>query len=249
MDWVTANRIKPAVANISISGGLNPLFDAAAVRMHNAGITVVLSAGNGGIDACSISPARVAQAITVGASDINDARAIWNSSSSSNTGTCVDIFAPGKDFDGFGGTSAAAPLVAGAAALYLQGNPAATPATVTSSILNNATSSRLTGIGSSPNRLLFVPPGGTESDAKPVANFSCSCAGTRTCTFTGASSDDWALKSCRYTVGYDNFNRPIWRYGCGTVTYNYGYAGPYWVDLVVTDDGNQTSNTVMKTCQ
>jgi dihydroxyacetone kinase DhaKLM complex PTS-EIIA-like component DhaM len=234
---------------VSITGPIDAMFDTAVRNMVNAGVTVVVAAGNDGGDACSFSPSHVAEAITVGASDINDARAIYDAGASSNIGTCVDLFAPGKAVNDFGGTSAAAPHVAGAAALYLQGAPTATPAAVASYILSNATSSRLTGIGGSPNRLLFVPPGGTETDAKPTAAFVCGCSGTKTCTFTGQSTDDWALKSCRYTVGYDSLNRPIYRFGCGTVSYTYGYTGPYPVDLVVTDDGNQTSTTVSRSCQ
>lgn len=248
MDWVTANRVRPAIANVSLGGNNITTIDDAARRMHNAGVVVVAAAGNDGVDACGVSPARVAEAITVGASDSNDARSVWVNGQSSNTGTCLDLFAPGSNVNGFNGTSGSAPLVSGAAALYLQTNTGASPATVRNSIVNNATLNRLSGVGTSANRLLFVPPGGTETDAKPVANFTCGCNGGTSCTFIGASTDDFAVKTCRYTVGYDNFNRPIFRYGCGTVTYNYSYPGPYLVDLLVTDDGNQTSS-ISKWCQ
>ena len=78
-----------------------------------------------------------------------------------------------------------------AAAIQLQGSPGSSPTTVKNYLVNNATTGRLTGIGSgSPNRLLYAPPGGTETDNPPVANFTYSCSG-RTCTFTSTSTDDF----------------------------------------------------------
>ena len=250
INWVTGNRVRPAVANLSLGGTGTPAFDSAIVALHNAGVVVVAAAGNSGLDACSVTPARVPQAITVGASDINDARSVWNSAASSNIGTCVDLFAPGSNVNGFNGTSGSAPIVAGAAALYLQTNTGASPATVASSIINNATTNRLSNVGAgSPNRLLFVPPGGTETDAKPVASFNCSCNGGRTCTLTSTSTDDFAIATCKYIVDYDNFNRPIWKYGCGTITQTYLYSGPYTIDHQVIDDGNQSSTFAVRVCQ
>jgi len=250
INWVTGNRVRPAVANLSLGGPVTPAVDSAIVAMHNAGVVVVAAAGNSGIDACGVSPARVAQAITVGASDINDARSVWNSAASSNIGACLDVFAPGSNVNGFNGTSGSAPIVAGAAALYLQTNAGASPATVASSIVNNATTNRLSNAGAgSPNRLLFVPPGGTETDAKPVASFNCSCNGGRTCTLTSTSTDDFAIATCKYIVDYDNWNRPIWKYGCGTITHTYQYSGPYTIDHQVIDDGNQSSTFAVRVCQ
>lgn len=250
VDWVTQNRVRPAVANLSLGGTGTPAVDTAIANMHNAGVVVVAAAGNSGLDACSVTPARVPQAITVGASDINDARSVWNSASSSNIGTCVDLFAPGTNVNGFNGTSGSAPIVAGAAALYLQTNTLASPATVASSIINNASLNKLSNVGAgSPNRLLFVPPGGTETDAKPVASFNCSCNGGRTCTLTSTSTDDFAISTCRYIVDYDNFNRPVMKYGCGTITHTYLYSGPYTIEHQVTDDGNQNSTFAVRVCQ
>jgi hypothetical protein len=251
MNWVAANRVRPAVANVSLGGPASATLDTALRGMHNAGVTVVVAAGNSGVDACGVSPARVAEAITVGASDINDARAIFDSSQSSNTGLCLDLFAPGKDVNGFSGTSAAAPIVAGAAALYLQTSTLASPATVASHLVNNATAGRLTGIGSSPNRLLFVTPGGTETDQPPVAlGFTCNCNGGRTCTFNNTGyTDDFAVTRCQYLVDYDQWDRPIFRFHCGPVSYTYSYPGPYLVEFQVVDDANQASSFVSRWCQ
>ena len=243
MNWVAGNRVKPAVANVSLGAYNSVVFDAAVTGMINAGVTVVVAAGNQGGNACTFSPGRVAAAVTVGASDEYDAAASF-----SNLGSCIDLFAPGTNVNGFTGTSASAPLVAGAAAVYLGTAPNATPATVAGTLINNATTNRLTGTGPSPNRLLFVPPGGTEIDQFPAGSFTCTCNGTRTCSFNVTTSDDFGVQSCKLYLGDDHFNRPIYRYTCSTLTYTYPYSGPYGVELLVTDDAGQIGSS-FRFCQ
>ncbi|HEV2845164.1 MAG TPA: S8 family serine peptidase, partial [Thermoanaerobaculia bacterium] len=247
INWVTAHRVKPAVANLSFGGGAVQSLDNAVQGMINAGVVVVAAAGNSGVSACNVSPARVAGALTVGASDENDARSIWSATQSSNFGSCVDLFAPGTNLTmwnttPFNGTSAAAPLVAGAVARYLQSTPAATPGQAHSYIVNNATTGRLTGIGTgSPNRLLFSPPGGTEIDNPPIANFNVSCSG-RTCTFTNTSTDDFRIGSCDLVFG-DPYNFQPTPPNCSG-SHTYVQAGSYSVTLNVSDDAWQTSQKV-----
>ncbi|HKV11415.1 MAG TPA: S8 family serine peptidase [Thermoanaerobaculia bacterium] len=246
VNWVTANRIKPAVANLSLGGSPSQALDDAVRGMLNAGVIVVVAAGNGGISACDVSPARISEAITVGATDSSDARAIFDATHSSNTGSCLDLFAPGKDLDlwniaAFSGTSAAAPLVAGAAARYLQSSPAATQSGVQTYLVNNATPSRLSNIGSgSPNRLLFTPPGGSETDSLPVANFTYSCSGL-TCTFTNTSTDDFGILIATWTFGHPNDFQPQ---SGNSFPHTFPGAGSYSVTLSVNDDAGQPGQKV-----
>ncbi|HZI19523.1 MAG TPA: S8 family peptidase [Pyrinomonadaceae bacterium] len=163
VDWVRQNRVLPAVANMSLGGGASSALDTAVNNLINSGVTVVVAAGNDyGANACNYSPARVANAVTVGSTTSSDARSDF-----SNIGTCLDIFAPGSSVQSawytsdtatntISGTSMASPHVAGVAALYLQNNTGATPSTVASQIINTASTGKLTGIGTgSPNRLLY----------------------------------------------------------------------------------------------
>ena len=163
VNWVTQNARKPAVANMSLGGGASTALDNAVSASINSGVTYALAAGNSNANACSSSPARVANAITVGATTSSDAR-----SSFSNYGTCLDIFAPGSSITSawytnntatntISGTSMASPHVAGAAALVLSANPSATPAQVRDSLVTASTPNVVTSAGTgSPNRLLFV---------------------------------------------------------------------------------------------
>jgi subtilisin family serine protease len=162
VDWVTANRIRPAVANMSLGGGASTALDNAVRNSIASGVTYAVAAGNSNTNAANSSPARVAEAITVGSSTINDAR-----SSFSNFGSVVDVFAPGSSIQStwftsntatatLSGTSMASPHVAGVAARILQNNTGASPATVRNEIVNTATPNTLTGIPSgTANRMLF----------------------------------------------------------------------------------------------
>lgn len=174
IDWVAANAIKPAVANMSLGGGASTALDNALSAAVNAGITFAVAAGNENADACNSSPARAASAITVGSTTSSDAR-----SSFSNFGTCLDLFAPGSGITSawstsntatntISGTSMASPHVAGAAAVYLSANPSATPGQVTAALVSAATKDVVSGAGNgSPNLLLFSGGGGNTPPPPP----------------------------------------------------------------------------------
>ncbi|WP_305786361.1 S8 family peptidase [Symbioplanes lichenis] len=163
VNWVTAHAVRPAVANLSLGVPASAALDAAVTASIDAGITYTLAAGNAATDACTISPARVPAALTVGATTSTDARAPF-----SNSGPCLDLFAPGVAISSdwytadtavnlLHGTSMAAPHVAGAAALVLSAHPGYTPAQVQEALLSAATPNKVTNPGAgSPNRLLFT---------------------------------------------------------------------------------------------
>jgi subtilisin family serine protease len=168
IDWVTANHQAgaPAVANMSLGGGASSALDSAVKRSISDGVTYAVAAGNGnplGVpqDACAGSPARVTAALTVGATDRSDAPAPF-----SNYGACVDLFAPGVGITSdwctsttatntMSGTSMATPHAAGVAALYLQGNRKATPATVSSAVKALTTKDEVSTTRTENNDLLF----------------------------------------------------------------------------------------------
>lgn len=148
VDWVTANAVKPAVANMSLGGGVSQSLDDAVVRSANSGVFYVLAAGNSGADACNSSPARTGAGtnngiMTVAATDSADREASW-----SNYGSCVDIWAPGVSIlstkrgggtTTMSGTSMASPHGAGGGALYLSNNSGASPSSVEAALVAAAT--------------------------------------------------------------------------------------------------------------
>ena len=217
VNWVAGNAIKPAAANMSLGGGASQALDDAVNNAVAAGVTFCVAAGNGDAsgnpqDACTTSPARAANAITVSATDNTDTKASW-----ANYGTCVDIFAPGVNITSawyssttatntISGTSMATPHVCGTSVLYLSANPSATPSAVASALTSNATSGLVQSAGTgSPNLLLYEAfiagsPAPTISGFSPASGgvgASVTITGTN---FTGATSVKFNGQSASFSV-------------------------------------------------
>jgi len=160
VDWVTANHVNPAVANMSLGGGKSPALDQAVTRLWNSGVFLAVAAGNDNVDACTESPSGAPSVFTVAASTKTDAKASY-----SNWGSCVEAYAPGSAIVStylagttmsLSGTSMATPHVVGVAALYKATNGNQPSGTVANWLTTNATSGVITGNPSgTPNLLLF----------------------------------------------------------------------------------------------
>ncbi|MFD9501992.1 S8 family serine peptidase [Streptomyces sp. NPDC060035] len=229
IDWVTANAVKPAVANMSLGGEVDTALDTAVRNSIASGVTFAVAAGNESTNASTKSPARVAEAITVGSTTSTDAR-----SSFSNYGSVVDIFAPGSSITSswntgdsatntISGTSMASPHVAGAAALYLADHPGQTPAQVSAGLVAAATSGVVTNPGTgSPNKLLNVGAGTTPPPT-----------GTKFESTTGYTIADNATVESPITVSGVSGNAPSALSVPVNITHT--YSGDLKIDLVAPD--------------
>jgi len=254
IDWVLANQQLPAVANMSLGfGQVVPEVDAAVSDLIASGVAVVVAAGNSGVDACTDSPARVPDALTVAASDRNDARSVWTIFNSSNYGSCVDLFAPGTDIVSaahtsntgslsMSGTSMAAPHATGAVA-YTQ-EPV--PATGVERLIGNATLGRVSNAGSgTPNRLLNtnLTVACTEGPCEPPPQDPRFALVATDGPYTGTEGSS-------ITVSLANPADPTltyeWDFGDGataageSATHAYAGSGTYFVRLTARDVADPT---------
>jgi len=165
MDWVGSKATRPAIASMSLGGGYSQALNDALDSIVEAGIVVVTASGNENTDACRKSPGSAPLSINVGATDPTDDRASF-----SNYGTCLNIWAPGRDVLSaiatgdtasrkYSGTSMACPHVSGAAALLLSASPNLTPEEVKARLVAAATPDAVKDAKTgSPNLLLYSAP-------------------------------------------------------------------------------------------
>ena len=219
LDWIISHHTAgtPAVANMSLGGGASAALDLAVQNVINDGVVMAVAAGNDGLNACNYSPARAANAITVGSTTTTDAR-----SSFSNTGTCVDIFAPGSLITSswigsstaittISGTSMASPHVAGVAAVLIGRYPTSTPAQIATMLRTSATPNVVTSAGTgSPNYLLYLDPlGGPIVAPPPVTPVAPSAptgititpsSGSLSVRFTAGAAGTSPITTYKYSV-------------------------------------------------
>jgi serine protease len=164
INWVAGNAAttgRKSIANMSLGGGFSQVQNDAVASAVDSGVTFVVAAGNDNSDACNYSPASEPSAITVAASDINNARASY-----SNYGSCIDLFGPGSSITSawigspdatntISGTSMASPQVCGTGAKFLSADSSLTPATLTQKILDDASRDEISDVKGSPNLMAY----------------------------------------------------------------------------------------------
>jgi subtilisin family serine protease len=218
IEWVTRNRIAPAVALLAASGGPSLALDEAVANSIAAGTPYVVAAGNSGADACDASPGRAAAAITVGAVAPAPAGSVppYTALAFSNGGRCVDVLAPGDSVvsawntnagatQTMSGTSASAAQAAGEAVAFLALNPGASPDNVAGAIAGTSLVGAVAGLApGTPNRVVRPDAvrGGHDTTAPAVA-ISVPAAGATlggTVTITATASDDAGVTQVAFYV-------------------------------------------------
>ncbi|XP_071823336.1 scavenger receptor cysteine-rich domain-containing protein DMBT1-like [Apostichopus japonicus] len=237
IDWIIANAELPAVVSISFSGAGSTALDEAVSNMITAGLVVVASSGNNQEDACSFSPGRIQEVITVAATDESDTRAYF-----SNYGACVDLFAPGVDIESawiggadatnvLSGTSLASPHVAGAAAIILANDDQLTPAEVKDALLSRAVTGVVQVAGTnSPNSFLYVGLGDGPNTPPPTLD----CSDTIT-------EDGGEVKSPNYPGNYGNGEDCGW-----SITAPVGYVITLTFDMFDVEEGDTCQYDVLE---
>jgi serine protease len=164
INWVAGEAKKTtrkSIANLSLGSSYSASTNSATKSAFQAGVTMVVAAGNDNSDACGYSPASEPTAITVAASDIFNVRASY-----SNYGNCVDLFGPGSSITSawigsptatntISGTSMASPQVCGTGAKFLSADSNLTPTSLTAKILNDASANEISNVMGSPNLMAY----------------------------------------------------------------------------------------------
>jgi hypothetical protein len=265
IDWVIGHHSGgPAVANMSLGGGASAAVDTATTNLVNDGVATAVAAGNGDFfgrqaNACNYSPARVPAAMTVSATNTSDQKASW-----ANYGDCVDWFAPGVSITSgwytsntatntISGTSMATPHTAGVAALFLEANPAASPAAVRDAIYAETTKGIVTSSSTTNNHLLYSLFGVAPPANNPPTAGDVSASGNENTTIGWAPSvsdpDPGDSLTCSIASQGSSGGTAAVQPGCASGTYTPApdFTGTATFTYAVTDGEATDTGTVTVT--
>lgn len=158
---------KPLIVLLPFVGGFSQTLNSACRQLAWTGVALIAAAGNQKDDACLYSPASEPEVITVGSTNYNN-QPSTTGTVGTNSGRCVDIFAPGDDivsassdcvtcFTSKSGTSQSAAHVAGIAAMIMNADPNITVTELRQRLIHDSTKKAINDVWFPEEQRLVTP--------------------------------------------------------------------------------------------